>query len=159
MVKDHRHVKPVRAALVRSAAFEFAAIDRPAEQAAARSADDRADRPIASAVQFAAKQRPGSGTDDQAGRAIVAAAVIPSVISAPDAIAARQTAWFIITAGMVIKAAILGAFAMRGSPWRRVGPGSSRWHGNGGQNDGSEKLFHGDSLLRAGNISARHNAP
>lgn len=144
MAKDHPRVKPVRVALARSTAFEFAAIDRPAEQAAARGADDRADRPIASAVQFAAKQRPGSGADDQAGRAIVAAAVIPSVISAPDAIAARQTAWLIITAGMVVKAAVLGALAVGGSPWRRVGPGSSRRHGNGGQNDGGEKLFHGE---------------
>jgi len=144
MAKDHWRVKPFRAPLARSTAFEFAAIDRPTEQAAARGADDRPDRPVAPTIQFATEQRSGGGADDQAYRAIVAVAMIPSVIPAPDAIAARQTAWLIITAGMVVKAAVLGALAVGGSPWRRVGPGSSRRHGNGGQNDGGEKLFHGE---------------
>src|SRR3546814_16907493 len=81
-------------------------------------------------------------SDDEPGRPIVAAAVITAVVAAPDAIVARQAPRLIIASIAVIERAILGALAVRRSPGRRVGPGRSGRHGDGGKNRGGAKFLH-----------------
>src|SRR3546814_6341422 len=92
-----------------SAAFELPAIDRPSKQAAPRSANDRADRAVAPAVEFAPDERADRGTDNQPGRAVVAAATIAPVVTAPDTVATRNPPRLIIAAIAVVEPTVLGA--------------------------------------------------
>lgn len=133
-----------------SAAFQFAAIDSPPEQPAAGRADDRADRAITPAIEFAPDERTDGGANDQSGRAILAAAVVAAILAPPNAIIVRNAARLVIAPISVIEATILGALAVRRRPGRRI-----RQRRAGGNGERSEDRS-GDIFLHDPSPSIRH---
>jgi len=93
-------------------------------------------------------QRADTSANDEAGRPVVATAIVTVTIT-PDAVVAAETAWLDVIATIVIHA-ILGALAPRGRVRRRIGlnrRSHGKCHGAGGKDDG--KSFH-DIVSRFG---------
>jgi hypothetical protein len=86
----------------RLAAAQAAPVDFATDNAADDTAEDRAEGTITAAGNFVAGKGADACTDNEAGSAVIALAIIATVIAAPHAVTAADAAGFVVTAAIVI---------------------------------------------------------
>lgn len=96
---------------MRLVAAQATAGDFTPEQGTGTGPEDRSDGARTATVDFAADQGAKRTTDDQAGRAVVAAAIILAVLATIDAIVAGQTVVGIIAAVAIVTVGIIAIIA------------------------------------------------